>query len=195
MQTFDTKREGVSASYFLPRPHQSISALVLPSGSAFAESTTVFIILSRLTSPSSLQPFSMASSIYRLGNLSPQAVAGILCSLPLAASMFYILSAKTGIFASRSRGYLNETRCRLLYVFTEFLMGGIILTYVRQSLGSVRAHQVSLSNADRPGLGIILCPSRSFPANCNNLGRRHCKRPFLTASLDIPYRTDANFLC
>ncbi|GIJ87646.1 hypothetical protein Asppvi_006556 [Aspergillus pseudoviridinutans] len=56
----------------------------------------------------------MASSIYRLGNLSPQAVAGILCSLPLAAGMFYILSAKTGIFASRPRGYLNETSLVLL---------------------------------------------------------------------------------
>lgn len=84
----------------------------------------------------------MASSIYRLGNLSPQAVAAILCSLPLAAGMFYILSAKTEILASRPRDYLNDTRCRLLYVFTEFLMGVIILTYVRQPLSSVRAHQV-----------------------------------------------------
>ncbi|EAW21540.1 uncharacterized protein NFIA_067070 [Aspergillus fischeri NRRL 181] len=56
----------------------------------------------------------MASSIYRLGNLSPQAVAGTLCSLPLAAGMFYILSAKTGIFASRPRDYMNETSLVLL---------------------------------------------------------------------------------
>ncbi|PKX92039.1 uncharacterized protein P174DRAFT_257819 [Aspergillus novofumigatus IBT 16806] len=136
----------------------------------------------------------MASSIYRLGNLSPQAVAGILCSLPLAAGMFYILSAKTGIFASRPRDYLNEIRCRLLYVFTELLMGVIILTYVRQSLGSVRAHQVSLRNADPPGLGIILCLPRTFPANSNNLGRRHCKDLCVNVSLEIPYRTNANFL-
>lgn len=71
----------------------------------------------------------MASSIYRLGNLSPQAVAWTLFSLPLVAGMFYILSAKIGIIGCRPRGYMNETRCRLLYVFTEILMGVIVLTY------------------------------------------------------------------
>ncbi|GAQ04440.1 hypothetical protein ALT_1761 [Aspergillus lentulus] len=96
----------------------------------------------------------MASSIYRLGNLSPQAVAAILCSLPLAAGMFYILSAKTEILASRPRDYLNDTRCS----------PSVQLELIK----------FSLWNADPPGLGIILCVRRTFPANRNNLGRRHC---------------------
>jgi hypothetical protein len=135
----------------------------------------------------------MASSIYRLGNLSPEAVAGILCSLPLAAGMLCILSANTGLLASRPRDYMNETRCRLLYVFTEFLIGVIILTYVRQSLGSVRAHQVSLRNADRQAWELS-CVSLVPFLRTVITWVEGTVRTFVNASLEIPYRTNADFL-